>query len=122
MICKSVLVIDRDHDERVLLRKKLEEAGHFVVSCTSCGEAMGLLEKISKPSMILLNDESMDFTGEQLLNLLKQNDKFNDIPVSQIQSPKTKQLQGTAYYIKATNVEPILHWLKYGSSTFSVQN
>jgi CheY-like chemotaxis protein len=92
---KTVLVIENDHDCRVYIRRILEDAGFFVVSATNGFDAMVLLEKISIPSVILLDTEIPLTNIQQFLESLKINSKYASIPIVQMSSSSAKQVLKT---------------------------
>ncbi len=64
---KCVLVIESEHGLRVLIRRALEDAGYFVASTTNGAEGLALLDKITVPSVILLDANIPMLNGEQFL-------------------------------------------------------
>lgn len=77
------MVIDQDHDTRVLTRQILEEQGHFVISTTSVAGAFSLLEQSSAPSIIFAASDRL-VPLNQLVETLKQNPKIRSVPIIQI--------------------------------------
>lgn len=109
---KNILIIERDHDIRVSLRKQLEDAGHFVISVTTNAEALDILSKITAPNLILLSHQSHEALSPQIfLSTIRQKDQWKDIPVSQISNGSGERIMGTCCSCDPWNMLPILSWL-----------
>ncbi|OFZ55758.1 MAG: hypothetical protein A2428_03680 [Bdellovibrionales bacterium RIFOXYC1_FULL_54_43] len=94
VVRKTILVIESDHETRVSIRRALEDAGHFVISATNGADALSLLEKMSLPSIILLDASIPLMNGEQFLAVLRSDPERSSIPVVQISGPGEARLEG----------------------------
>jgi DNA-binding NtrC family response regulator len=113
---KSILVVEREHEARVIVRRQLEDAGHFVVSATTGAEAITFLDKISKPHLILLGSDLPGINSDQFVSLVKQMDAFKDIPIAQMGPPSSIRLKGTCCLVSPENLNPIIQWLRSGKA------
>jgi CheY-like chemotaxis protein len=84
MQIKSVMIIEPDHETRVLVRRVLEDAGHFVISVTRSIDALAMLENISAPHLILISETLPYISGAVFLAHLREQEKFKDVPVAQL--------------------------------------
>jgi CheY-like chemotaxis protein len=76
----EVLVVDDDPKSRDMLRRILEKEGWKVAEATNGSEALGLLER-SRPALILLDLIMPEMDGFDVLERLRANDAWRDIPV-----------------------------------------
>jgi two-component system chemotaxis response regulator CheY len=77
-----VLVVEDDHDTRVLLRATLEDAGCTVVTAANGRDAMLRLGELPSPPRLLLVDLHMPvMDGWELLTSLGQDPRWASIPV-----------------------------------------
>ena len=76
---KTIFVVDDSHTNLFAAEEALE--GHYnVITIPSGAKTIALLEKIT-PNLILLDIEMPEMDGFAVLEYLKGNDKFKDIPV-----------------------------------------
>lgn len=77
-----VLVVEDDHDTRVLLRATLETAGFTVVTAANGRDAMLRLAELPSPPRLMLLDLQMPvMDGWELLSSLRQERRWARIPV-----------------------------------------
>lgn len=77
-----LLVIDDDHDTRVLLRDLLERAGYVVHTAANGREALSMVRKLDpKPRLILLDLQMPVMDGWQFLGELRREAALAGIPV-----------------------------------------
>jgi two-component system response regulator AdeR len=77
-----VLVVEDDHDTRVLLRATLEGAGYVVVTAANGRDAMLRLAELPSPPRLLLIDLRMPvMDGWELLASLRQDARWAAIPI-----------------------------------------
>lgn len=100
MAVKSVLVIEPDHNNRVLVRTALERVGHFVLSTTGGAAALALLEQTSTPGLILLSSNLPFMAAGEFLALLRKNPKWSAIPVAQFLGDADLPLAGICCTIR----------------------
>ena len=108
---KSVLVIERDHDVRVLVRRSLEEDGHFVISATSGAEALVFLEKMSIPDLILINPSLHYMDPQGFIRLLRRMKGFEKIAIGQLGHLETP-LADVSCFTTPSDLTPIRTFLK----------
>ncbi|HEX4462142.1 MAG TPA: response regulator, partial [Polyangia bacterium] len=77
-----VLVVEDDHDTRVLLRATLETAGFVVVTAANGRDAMLRLAELPSPPRLMLLDLQMPvMDGWELLVSLRQHSRWARIPI-----------------------------------------
>ena len=77
-----VLVVEDDHDTRVLLRATLETAGFTVVTAANGRDAILRLAELPSPPRLLLLDLQMPvMDGWELLVTLRRDSRWARIPV-----------------------------------------
>jgi CheY-like chemotaxis protein len=108
---KSILVIERDHEARVLIRRALEDRGHFVISATSGAEAIVLLEKMSIPTLILINPQLNYMDPQGFIQLIRRMPGFEKIPIGQIGIAE-KPLAEISCMADTADLSPILNFLE----------
>jgi CheY-like chemotaxis protein len=77
-----ILVVEDDPTLRESLTELLEDEGYCVYSAGDGAEALRVLVKIAKPSVILLDLMMPVMNGWELISALKRDDRFADIPVA----------------------------------------
>jgi CheY-like chemotaxis protein len=98
---KNILVIDNDHDTRVLLRTILEREGYFVITVTNAAEALAdLFLSMSPPSLILISEELPIMTADDFLRELKESPALAKIPVGFLGYGFKASLGGTSIRIQ----------------------
>jgi CheY-like chemotaxis protein len=101
---KSILIVEFDHDTRVVVRRTFEQIGFFVISRANGSEAVTLLVNITPPSLILLSDKMRIVTAQDFLSKLRNHPVYRTIPVAQIlEEETTEKLPGMCHHI----VKPI---------------
>lgn len=77
-----IMVVEDDHDTRVLLRATLEDAGCIVETAANGRDAMLRLTELPSPPRLLLVDLHMPvMDGWELLTSLGQDPRWSRIPV-----------------------------------------
>ena len=80
----QILLIDDDVDDQLIFREIIQEIT-TQVECIVAGnglEGLGLLNKMQPPPAIIFLDLNMPLVnGWELLERIKPNDKFNQIPI-----------------------------------------
>lgn len=78
---RSVLVVDDDHNIRVVIRQALEAHGYTVHSATNGRDALELLKRIDTPDVILLDLMMPFMTGWEFIKEQKRDASIAQIPV-----------------------------------------
>jgi DNA-binding response OmpR family regulator len=103
---KSALVIDSDHDTRVLLRQYLEESGYVVTSFANGAVALDASDDFPRPIIVFVSSSLSFVSAEHIVRTLKENERFSKTPFVHLREGTDRQLPGTA----ATLVKPIDKW------------
>jgi len=109
---KDVLVVDDSSTSRMLVKRALAPEGINIVEAKSADEALIKL-KDSHYDLIILDYEMPEMNGLDLLNILKTNEKYVDIPVLFLTSSinetvKDKTLSmGVEKFIQKQEFQPI---------------
>ncbi len=77
---EPILIVEDSEDIRFLLRKRLEQRGHTVLEAHDGLEALEILER-EDVALVLLDIMMPRLDGFQVLERLKANPKWRDIPV-----------------------------------------
>jgi CheY-like chemotaxis protein len=107
MKCKSILVIEDDKDIRETIAQVLEIEGYPVASASNGAEAVQVLEKLPKPSLILLDLMMPIMNGWQFMEKQKDDTAFASLPVVVVSAlpanaafADVKAVEGAVGYIK----------------------
>jgi CheY-like chemotaxis protein len=77
----TVLVIDDDHDIRVLTRSTLEAVGYVVQTATNGFEGLILVRKLGIPDVIVLDDDMPLLNGRGFLEIKSSTPDLENVPV-----------------------------------------
>lgn len=100
-----ILVIDDDEINRHIMTRQLERQGHTVVTADSGKEALSLLRQV--PFDIIILDVMMpDMNGFQVLEQLKGNEHFSDMPVIIISALEDSQAMAKCIEMGAEDYLP----------------
>lgn len=104
----TVLVIDDDEFQCMVLKKILEEAGFKVQLATSGEQGLGYLEK-SKVDIVLLDVMMPGLSGIDTLRQLKNDPELSDIPVIMVSGHHEKEVVLDCIMLGAINyiVKPV---------------
>lgn len=91
---RSVLVIEAEHDLRVMIRSVLEGVGFFVVSAANGKDAMALLQNMSMPSVILVDSKIPILPANEFMEFIVKDTNYSQIPVIQIRRADDEFLPG----------------------------
>lgn len=97
---KTILVVEDDHDVRVILRKTLEGGGYFVLSVGHGKEALKLLETCTTPSMIISDVNMPVMGGVQFLAALRARPEWASIPILQLSAEQGPPMSGVCCAMK----------------------
>jgi len=113
-----ILIIDDSETNNVLLEALLEDAGYKTKTALSASDGWMLVHK-EKPQLILLDLLMPKISGFQMLDRLKANKKFADIPVvivSALNEPDTINTLIKAgandFFAKPININTIINRVK----------
>lgn len=98
---RRILIIDDDEDSITLLKHFLSDTGCVTDSARDLDETMKALAKM-KPDLITLDLQMPNTSGERILEHIKGNEEFQDIPVivvSIIAREKRGQIAGVVDYV-----------------------
>ncbi len=76
----TILVVDDEPDLVSTIKARLEWNKYKVVTATNGGVALEMLEK-SVPDLILLDGNMPVMSGFKMLEMMRQDNRFKDIPV-----------------------------------------
>ena len=114
-----MLVVEDDHDTRVLLRATLEAAGYVVVTAANGRDAMLRLAELPSPPRLLLLDLQMPvMDGWELLVTLRQERRWANIPVGVQSANLDVTLPGGVSFVlgKPVDVEALLALVRHHCS------
>ncbi|MFH0941282.1 MAG: response regulator transcription factor [Candidatus Omnitrophota bacterium] len=77
---KRILVIEDEHEIALIIKMRLEISGYDVIQAFDGQDGLKKA-KTSSPDLILLDLVLPKIGGEQILNELKDNDKYKSIPI-----------------------------------------
>ncbi len=116
---KTVLVVDDNKTNRVILRKTLTAWGLRVKEAPSGPKALSILSKSKSPISIIILDQHMpEMDGFELAQSIMNNSKFKDIKmimlssVGTIKSDLKKQLGISKYIVKPVKQSKLFNILK----------
>ena len=76
----TVLNIEDNRDNRLLIRRLLESKGYMVIEAENAAEALEFLS-IQKPDLILLDINMPDMDGYSLTSILRSKPALNKTPI-----------------------------------------
>ncbi len=79
--CHSILVVEDDYDIRTAMVQLLESEGYHAESASNGQEALNLLDKISKPCLVLLDMMMPIMNGREFLDALTKKSNLAPLPV-----------------------------------------
>ncbi len=102
---KFILIIDDSQTNNLLLQAVLEEEGYTVQTTLTALEALNILYK-EKPALVLLDLFMPKSSGFQLLEKIKQNEEFVNVPVIIISSLNDRDATKRLFEIGANEFLP----------------
>jgi CheY-like chemotaxis protein len=79
--CRAVLVVEDDEDIRDLVVHVLEDEGFDVYQAENGEQALGILEDMPQPALILADLMMPVMSGPLLIATLRSDDRFATLPV-----------------------------------------
>lgn len=113
---QAVLVVEDEHDTRLLLRELLESAGYHVVSACNGRDAMAVARAMSPPPSLILLDLRMPIMdGWDFVSELRREPSLAKVPVG-VQSGELERTlpEGVSFVLgKPINPEALLALVKH---------
>jgi DNA-binding NtrC family response regulator len=103
---KHLVVIEPDHDTRVILRTYLEEAGYEVTSFANGGNALDGLDELPETQLVFISSSLVFLSAEHIITVFKRHHRFVSVPFVQLQNAEEQQLSE----VDRTVVRPIKKW------------
>lgn len=79
--CHSVLIVEDDESIRTILKEILEDEGYQVYTAENGKVGIEVLQKISRPCLILLDFMMPVMNGKEFMEAKRQDDLISPIPV-----------------------------------------
>jgi CheY-like chemotaxis protein len=112
----QILVVEDDHDTRVLLRATLEHAGFTVETAANGRDAMVRLQGMTTPPRLLIVDLLMPvMDGFELIAFMRKHERFAQVPIG-IQSANVDvTLPGGVAFVlpKPVDVDALLAFVRH---------
>ena len=86
---KTILVVDDSSSVRNLVEFVLDADGYKVLQAEDGQQAWDMLQRI-KPSLVLTDFEMPNMTGLELLRRMREQDRFNDVPIIMLTARKNE--------------------------------
>jgi class 3 adenylate cyclase/CheY-like chemotaxis protein len=96
-----VLVVDDSEISRDFLKRELEQLGHTVIVAESGAQALGVMRQ--GVDLVLLDTSMPEMNGEEVLEHLKADRAWRDIPVIMISSPSEMESVAKCLEMGATD-------------------
>jgi CheY-like chemotaxis protein len=112
----SLLIVEDDHDTRVLLRATLEGQGYVVHTAANGRDALLLLDELAEPPRLIIVDLRMPvMDGWQLMGHLRSDARLSGIPIGvQTGSIETTLPDGVSFVLpKPVDVAALLALVRH---------
>jgi CheY-like chemotaxis protein len=103
-----VLIVDDDDDVREILRLVLETEGFEVVTASNGREALQVLERPPRPSLMLLDLRMPDMDGWQTIAALRAKGTLGDVPIVLCTSAPADAPEGFRVLPKPVDLDELL--------------
>jgi two-component system response regulator MprA len=116
-----VLIIEDDHDIRVTLRSALEAEGFSVFSATNGAEGYRLLQSITSPVVVILDQNMPLSSGDDFMRLRNKDARTANIPIIALSAvdDRVSSLGAVAYLRKPVDLHRLVGLVrKYSPSSF----
>lgn len=104
---RSILVVEDEELLSEAIKMKLEQSGYKVLGARTVDQAWDYLQELGPIDAVWLDHFLPEKTGDELLKLMRKDDRFKDIPVFLVTNsinPETvnkyMKLGITQYYVK----------------------
>lgn len=114
-----MLVVEDDHDARVLIREALEDAGYEVHTATNGRDALAIAESLSPPPRLILVDLRMPvMDGWDLIARLKSTASLAAIPVGVQTAEVDRTLPGGVSFVlgKPIDIDALMTLVRHHCS------
>jgi two-component system response regulator MprA len=112
----QILVVEDDHDTRVLLRATLEQAGYVVETAANGRDAMARLQAMSAPPRLLLVDLLMPvMDGFELIAFVRESQRFSGVPIGVQSANVDLTLPGGVAFVlpKPVDIDALLAFVRH---------
>lgn len=111
MSSKKVLIIEDDANIRDVLKLALNFEGYDVVTANNGQEGLQVLDKETRPGLILLDLMMPVMNGWEFVDELKKRDKDSQIPVVVVSaySERARAIDCTDFVLKPLELETLLN-------------
>jgi len=103
-----VLIVEDDPAVRETLTEVLEDEGYCVYSAGDGAEALHVLSRIGKPSVILIDLMMPVMNGWELISALKRDERFADVPVAVVSAMADKRPAEVRFIKKPINLVTLI--------------
>lgn len=91
-IARSIFYLDDDNDDLDFFKEVAESLGHTVSIFSNGNLLLEALHSREKPDVIFLDIHMPVLNGEEILNIIKNSDDWNEIPVVMVSGAYPKKL------------------------------
>jgi CheY-like chemotaxis protein len=116
MMQRTVLVVEDEHDARVIIREALEHAGYEVHTATNGRDAIALAESLQPPPKLILLDLRMPvMDGWDFIARLRSKASLATIPVGVQTGEVDRTLPGGVQFVlgKPIDLEALLTLVRH---------
>lgn len=105
---RPILLVEDDEPFREALEEELIRAGHHVITAADGQEALELLQSDATPCVLLLDLMMPRVDGWQVINALRSDSRFADIPVVVLTAISERAPKGTILFRKPLQLDSLL--------------
>ena len=108
----TVLVVEDDEDTRTTLADLLRKRGYRVVTASHGGEAIDLLQRIERPTMVLCDLLMPGIVGHSVLEFIHGTPRLASVPVAVITGSPELAPHGVKVFTKPVAFPKLLEFLQ----------